>query len=35
LMKKVQSEAIKLGVMLKPEVQLMGEFTEDEKSLWG
>jgi UDP-N-acetylmuramate dehydrogenase len=35
LMKKVQSEAIKLGVTLKPEVQLMGEFTDDEKSLWG
>jgi UDP-N-acetylenolpyruvoylglucosamine reductase len=35
LMKKVQKEAFeKRGVQLKPEVQLMGEFSEDERKLW-
>lgn len=35
LMKKVQDEVFaKRGVKLKPEVQMMGEFSEEEKGLW-
>lgn len=36
LMKKVQKEAYdKRGIKLKPEVQMMGEFSDEEKALWG
>jgi UDP-N-acetylmuramate dehydrogenase len=35
LMKKVQDEALdKRGIKLKPEVQMMGEFSDEEKALW-
>lgn len=34
LMKRVQAEALKRGIKLKPEVQALGEFTEEEKSIW-
>lgn len=35
LMKRVQKEALdKRGIKLKPEVQLMGDFSDEEKALW-
>jgi UDP-N-acetylenolpyruvoylglucosamine reductase len=35
-LKKVQKEAYeKRGIKLKPEVQMMGEFSDEEKALWG